>query len=337
MDMKQVQSIHLLSLTQETILFDQTASAADGETLGQLHCRLQGGLDLPEFENSWRQVMDKHPLLRASFVWKRVERPLQVIQQDVAIALNVHDWRSLSQREQSLKLQEFLEADRGEKLDPGRAPLFRLNLFQMSDSSYEFVWSYHRILLDDHSLYIILEEVSHYYEHFHSGKELRFEPGSTFQEYVSWLRLRDISKAEDFWRQTLKGFGEPPNLKIGNGYKNYAGGGWKREEQTLSLNATTVTALHSVMKRHQLDYEAVLQGAWAILLNRYSGEEDVVFGVAISGRPSDLRKSELLIGPLTNTLPMRVQVHRESSALTFLKEVQDHWQVLRQYDYSPLG
>src|SRR6185295_13760482 len=44
-----------------------------------------------------------------------------------------------------------------------------------------------------------------------------------------------------------------------------------------------------------------------------------------------------LIGPLTNTLPMRVQVHRESSALTFLKEVQDHWQVLRQYDYSPLG
>ena len=213
MDMKQVQSIHPLSLTQEAILFDHTASASGGETIGQLHCRLQGGLDLSEFEDSWQHVVDRHPLLRASFVWKRIDKPLQVVQRDVAISLKVHDWRSLSEPEQSLKLQEFLEADRGERLDFGRAPLFRFNLLQVSDSSFEFVWTYHRILLDDHSLYIILEEVSHSYEHFSSGKELRFEPGSTFQEYVSWLRLRDLSKAEDFWRQTLKGFGKPPPPK----------------------------------------------------------------------------------------------------------------------------
>ena len=73
-----------------------------------------------------------------------------------------------------------------------------------------------------------------------------------------------------------------------------------------------------------------------MLLSRYSGEEDVVVGVAISSRPSELQKSELLIGPLTNTLPLRVQVRRESSALTFLKQVQNNWHVPRQYDYSPL-
>ncbi|PLZ79722.1 hypothetical protein CBP16_15920, partial [Fischerella thermalis WC217] len=79
-----------------------------------------------------------------------------------------------------------------------------------------------------------------------------------------------------------------------------------------------------------------MQGAWALLLNRYSGEADVLFGVTVSGRPAALPKAESMVGLFINTLPFRVKVDPEAFLLPWLKQVQVQQVETRQYEYSPL-
>ena len=73
------------------------------------------------------------------------------------------------------------------------------------------------------------------------------------------------------------------------------------------------------------------------MLSRYSGENDVVFGVTSSGRPATLANSESMVGLFINTLPMRVQVNAEESLLVWLQKLQKQQLELQQYEYSPLA
>src|SRR6185369_6929678 len=80
----------------------------------------------------------------------------------------------------------------------------------------------------------------------------------------------------------------------------------------------------------------VIQAAWAILLSRYSGERDVVFGTTLSGRPPDLTGVERMVGLFINTLPMRVEVRPDEPIPTLMRRVQERLSKMREYEYSPL-
>lgn len=75
---------------------------------------------------------------------------------------------------------------------------------------------------------------------------------------------------------------------------------------------------------------------WGIFLSRYCGEDDILFGVTVSGRPADLPQSEMMIGLLINTLPIRIKINPENSIENSLKELQSQQIEIHQYEYSPL-
>src|SRR5205823_5713142 len=80
----------------------------------------------------------------------------------------------------------------------------------------------------------------------------------------------------------------------------------------------------------------VVQGAWAATLSRYSGKDDVIYGVVVSGRPAELNGVEEMVGPFINTLPTRVRMDAEENVLAWLKRLQHEQAEARQYEYSPL-
>lgn len=104
----------------------------------------------------------------------------------------------------------------------------------------------------------------------------------------------------------------------------------------MGLSAKTTTALQSLARRHQLTLNTLVQGAWAVVLSRYSGEPDVMFGVTVAGRPADLPGSESMVGIFINTLPVRVRVNWDEPVFTWLKKLQEQQVEMRQYEYSPL-
>lgn len=329
-----IEDFYPLSPAQQGILFHAIYQPNSGVYFGQLMCVLHGSLNVSAFKNSWQKVVDRHPILRTSFVWENLKEPVQAVRKQAAISFQQMDWRFLSDTQQKQQLETFLQADRDQGFDLKSAPLIRITLAQLNEDAFQFILSHHHLVLDGWSLSIVLGEVFSFYQAFCQGEELHLKRPRPYRDYIAWLHQQNLSAAESFWRSTLKNFAAPTSLIRGN-----FGGENKLEisgEKQVKFSATTTATLQSLARQHQLTLNTLVQAAWALLLSRYSGEEDVVFGAVVSGRTPDLAGAEYVVGLFVNTLPVRVKISPEDSLLSWLKQIQYQQIEARQYEYSPL-
>jgi len=333
---RQIEDVYPLSPTQQGMLFYSLYAPRSGVYVQQMSFVVHGNLNVLIFEQAWQRVIDRHPILRTAFIWEDLDEPLQVVRHKARLPLERHDWRGLSPTEQEERLESFLQADRSRGFELSKASLMRLILIQLAEDTCQFIWSLHHLLLDGWSLPLILKEILAFYEAFCRGQDLRLERPRPYRDYIAWLRQQDISKAEVFWRQTLKGFTAPTPLGLGRVSGSLPGQEARHKEQELRLSVAVTATLRSLVRQHNLTLNTLVQGVWALLLSHYSGEEDVVFGATISGRPAALAGVESMVGLFINTLPVRVRVSPEAMLLSWLKELQSQMVELRQYEYSSL-
>jgi alpha-ketoglutarate-dependent taurine dioxygenase len=333
--MKNVEDIYPLSPVQQGMLFHAVYDPKGGMYLEQKTCTLHGDLDVSAFERAWQCVVERHPVLRTAFVWLGLDEPMQVVRQKVKLSWKREDWRGLSPEEQQAQSSAFLQTDRAQGMELSKAPLMRLALFRLADDAYQFTWTHHHILLDGWSLPILFKEVFAFYEAFRKGADLHLEKSRPYRDYIAWLQRQDLSQAEAFWRNELKGFTTPIPLWISR--NTSSGPKESYGEQHLALSEQETAALQSLAQRHQLTMNTLVQGAWGLLLSYYSGEKDVVFGATVSGRPADLAGVETIFGIFINTLPVRVQITPQVPLPSWLKELQAKQVEMRQYEYSPLA
>nr|WP_231936465.1 non-ribosomal peptide synthetase [Fischerella sp. NIES-3754] len=334
MGMKNIADFYPLSPMQQGILFHCLADPKSGVYFDQFSCTIEGNLNIAAFHRAWQQVVNRHPILRTCFLWEGLKQPVQVVHRQVTLPFVHQDWRRLSSVAQQGQIEAFLSSDRCQGFNLTIAPLMRLVLIQLTDYSYHFIWSSHHLLLDGWSVPLIFQEVLAFYKTFAQGQTLSLPSPRPYRDYIVWLQQQNLSEAETFWRQTLKGFTAP--TKIGENQNDQQTPTDNYKEQELRLQASTTAALQSLAQKHQLTLNTLVQGAWALLLNRYSGEADVLFGVTVSGRPAALPKAESMVGLFINTLPFRVKVDPEAFLLPWLKQVQVQQVETRQYEYSPL-
>ncbi len=332
MSKRNVEAVYPLSPMQQGMLFHSLYAPDSGVYVEQMTCTLGGDLDVVAFERAWQQVVERHPILRTAFVWKRLDRTFQVVHREVGLSLERLDWRGLSAPEQVAQLEAMLRADRCRGFDVSKAPLLRLALMRTAEDSWQFMWTHHHAVLDGWSVPLLLKEVLALYEATRQGRAVRLESVRPYRDYIAWLQKQDLSKAEAFWRKTLEGFTAPTLLVVDHPTQGTAG----YAELETRLSAETTEALQSLARQNQLTMNTLIQGAWALLLSRYSGEKDIVFGATVSGRPADLSGAESMVGLFINTLPVRVQVPPEVTLLPWLKQLQAQQVELRQYEYSPL-
>ncbi|HEX8145820.1 MAG TPA: amino acid adenylation domain-containing protein, partial [Pyrinomonadaceae bacterium] len=334
MDRRNVEDIYPLSPMQQGMLFHSLFAPAAGSYVVQISCALDGGLDVAALMRAWRQLIERHTILRTAFVWESLEQPLQVVQRRVSIPLDERDWRGLPAAEQARRLEEYLREDQLRDFDFARAPLMRLALLRLGDDEYRFVWSFHHVLLDGWSVPLVLNELFALYEAHRRGRSLSLEPRRPYRDYIEWLQKQSLARAEAFWRQHLKGFTAPTPLGVDRARKAAPEAGQPPyAERELSLPRQP---LQDAARRDQLTLNTFIQGAWALLLARYSGEPEVVFGAIGSGRPAEIPGIEAMVGLFINTLPVRVAVPGGARLLPWLRRLQEQQSELRQYEYTPL-
>jgi amino acid adenylation domain-containing protein len=336
MKIKNVEDIYSLSPMQQGMLFHTLYASESRVYFEQLICTLEGNLSASAFEQAWQQVVERHPILRTAFLWEDLDEPLQIVRQQVKLSWEQHDWRELSPGEQQEQLEAFLQAERQRGFDLSQAPLMRLALIQVDENTYQFIWCHHHLLLDGWSLPLVFKEVFAFYEALRQGKNLYLKRSRPYRDYIAWLQQQDLGKAEAFWRQTLQGFTAPTPLVVGKAVGSIYNQEQNHDHQQIQLSETATVALESFARQHQLTVNTLLQGAWALLLSRYSGQEDVVFGTTVSGRPPTLTGVESMVGLFINTLPLRVQVSPQADLLSWLKQLQTQHVEMRSYEYSPL-
>src|SRR6266404_3143565 len=334
MNKKNIGAIYPLSSMQEGLLFHSLYSPGSGTYVQQLHCRIVGGVNVAAFKRAWQAVMDRHSILRTSFLWEGLKEPLQVVQERIGIPWKEEDWRHLTVSQQSAGLEDMLQKDREEGYEFHRAPLFRLALLQTGEDRYYFVWSYHHILLDGWCRQLLITEVFTCYEAYSLGREVKFKRPRPYRDYIAWLKRQDIGTAEAFWREELRGFTNPTVL-LGNHAPRSTQEG-RDGEQSIRLDRRSTNELNALAKHLQITVNTILQGAWALVLSRYSGQMDVIFGAVVSGRSAPLQGIESMVGLFINTLPVRVRVSDRQTVRSFLKGLQAGQTKALDYEYSPL-
>ncbi len=334
--MTNIEDIYELSPMQQGMLFHTLYAPESGVYFEQLNCTLRGDLNVSAFKQAWQQVVARHPVLRTCFYWEDLDKPLQVVNEQVELPWVEYDWCGLTPTEQQNQLETFLQADRQQDFELNQAPLMRFALMRVQEDTYQFVWSFHHVLIDGWSGSIIFKEVFAFYEALKRGQSLSLKLPHPYRDYIVWLQQQDLSQAEDFWRKALQGFTAPTPLVVNKAMDSSSKQKQTYEEQHILLSVTVTDALHSLAKQHHLTLNTLVQGAWALLLSRYSGESDVVFGATVSGRPAALSEVESMVGLFINTLPARVQVSEEAYLLPWLEQLQAQEVEREQFSYSPL-
>jgi amino acid adenylation domain-containing protein len=329
-----IEDSYSLSSMQQGMLFHSLYEPQSGIYIEQIICSLSENLNVSALIQSWQRVVERYSILRTSFHWDDSHQMRQLVYKQVKLPVEQQDWRKLSDSERDDQLQAYLQSDRSRGFDLAEAPLMRLVLFRLGEKDYRLVWTFHHALLDGRSMLIILKEVFSFYEAFNHNQELKLEKAHpSYENYINWLGKQSLTEAEQFWKLQLHGFKEPIQLLVAT----------KSEVEIVSYNTQKIrlsqeltSALLVLAQENQLTLNTLVQGVWALLLNRYSGQNDIVFGATRACRRSALEEMDSMVGLFINTLPVRVQVDFEQPLLAWLKELRTQWITLRDYEHTPL-
>src|SRR5690348_14345663 len=133
-----LEDLYPLSPLQQGMLFHTLESPESGVYFEQSVFTVQGPLDVVAFERAWQTIINRHSILRSSFLWQNLDSPVQAVYRRVDIAMEKQDWRARATERQAQQLEEYLAADRSRGFDLERAPLIRLALFRTDDDVYKF-------------------------------------------------------------------------------------------------------------------------------------------------------------------------------------------------------
>src|SRR5262249_24428704 len=211
---QKVQDIYPLSPMQQGLLFHSLYEEGTGTYYEQMSCRIEGELKVEAFKRAWQAVVDRHAVLRTSFVWEGLKQPVQVVQQELKLVFREEDWRDDTLAEQSRRLEELLRADREQGCDLAKAPLMKFGLVRVAEEAYYFIWGNHHILFDGWGRELIIGEVFKFYEGYCRGAEVKMSRVRPYRDYIVWLGEQDLRAAEEFWREELRGIQEPTELSI---------------------------------------------------------------------------------------------------------------------------
>jgi hypothetical protein len=338
MPLENTEDFYPLSPLQEGLLFHSLYSPDGGEYITQIICTMRGDFNVAAFKQALHRVVQRHVALRTFFIWEGLKEPVQVVQKHLDLTWDEPDWRGLAREVHDEQLQAYLVKEQTRGFDLSRAPLMRLALIRMGDDEYQFVWTYHHILLDGWSGTLVARDIVSIYRALYRGDDLQLPKPHPYRDYIAWLQQQDLASAEKYWRETLKGFTTATPL-IPNNVPVPTQNLQKRVyyARRVSLSKEQTARLRDVARQHRLTLNTLVQGAWALVLSRYSGQQDVVFGATGSGRPPELKGVEEMVGVFINTLPVRVKLEPEMPMADWLWRLQKQHLQSRQYEYSPLS
>jgi amino acid adenylation domain-containing protein/non-ribosomal peptide synthase protein (TIGR01720 family) len=331
-DGRAVADVHPLTPMQAGMVFHGLSQEAQGVYFEQVTAVVDGVADPRALAEAWQHVVDRTPVLRGGVVWEDVPDPLLVVHREVRVPVAVLDWRGLDAAE---ALRDLLARDRGEPFDLAKAPLLRITLARLTDDAVQLVWTFHHVLLDGWSVFQVLSDVCTAYAALRDGATPVLPHRRPFADYVTWLSAQDSAGAERYWRRELGDVTEPTPLpydRVPAAAHEASSSVWIGRD----LDEDRTARLAAFARRERLTVNALVQGAWALLLSRLAGEDDVCFGATVSGRPAGLAGVDDITGIFINTLPVRVAVDPAAPAAGWLRDLQAAQAESRRFEHVPL-
>ncbi|BBY45812.1 non-ribosomal peptide synthase/polyketide synthase [Mycolicibacterium celeriflavum] len=314
-----------LSPLQQGLLFhSEGAQVTEDVYAVQLEIAINGPLDRHRLHEAVQTVANRHPHLSARFC-SQFDEPVQIIPADPAVP-----WRYVELSAVDADITEQLEAvcaaERAAVCDLAHQPAFQGALLRTAEDRYRFVLTFHHIVVDGWSLPILLREIfAGYY-----GQPL--PPAAPYRNFISWLTRRDHDAARVAWGEVFAGF-ETPTM-VGPPDQLLRG---KRSVASFRVSAHTTRAVGDLARALHTTVSTVLQGAFAQLLSSLTGQHDVAFGTAVSGRPDEVVGADSMVGLLINTVPVRADITSATTTADLLEQLQSAYNRTLEHQHLALN
>jgi amino acid adenylation domain-containing protein/non-ribosomal peptide synthase protein (TIGR01720 family) len=324
---REIIDLYPLSPMQQGILFHSINEPDGPAYTNQLRVDVRQ-LDAGRFQQAWQQTVDAHEILRTVFVWPEdAAAAVQVVCQTAQMPWRVQDWRARTDLDTALDALAHEDLARG--FDLSKAPLLRVQLVQTGESVRHLIYTSHHILMDGWSTSQLFGEVLQRY----AGMTPTASAGR-YRDYIEWLGQRDQQASRDFWRTALASLEEPTRLASAMPPRQQPGSGYAEHQHVFGEQLTV--ELNRFAREQKVTLNTLMQAAWLVLLQRYTGQDTVAFGATVAGRPTDLPGVEQQIGLFINTLPVVAAPSAELSVGQWLQQVQSLNLALREHEHTPL-
>ncbi|MFG0217184.1 amino acid adenylation domain-containing protein, partial [Brevibacillus porteri] len=329
----ELENIYPLTPMQKGMLFYNLMDSQSGAYFEQSSFDLKGQFHIPAFSESLDLLIQRHSVLRTNFYSGWEDKPLQVVYRNKRSELYVEDLRDRKEEDQNDYILEYVRKDKQRGFDLTKDALMRVAILRTSDETYRFVWSFHHIVMDGWCLSLVTNEVFTSYFALLAHKQPELAPVTPYSHYIEWLEQQDRQEASNYWSTYLKGYEEPSRLPQANIQSKL---GYQVEHLDFELGADLTTTLERIAKHYQVTVNTLMQTVWGILLQKYNGTNDAVFGSVVSGRPADIPNVERIIGLFINTIPIRIQSDGDEAFAELMQRTQRQALASTAYDTFPL-
>ncbi|HEY0169231.1 MAG TPA: amino acid adenylation domain-containing protein [Jatrophihabitans sp.] len=311
-----------LSFGQEQLWFiDQLAPGQTTYNILQ-SWRVQGPLDIDILRRCLTLVITRHEVLRVT-IQTEDGTPYQVVSPPAPVELPILDLRPLPEAEREQGLQSALREQLTVPFDLKTGPLYRFQLFQLADEQYVLCQGYHHIVTDGWSSAIINSEISATYRALLEGDDPQLDdPEVSYLDYAQSQRERLQGEALEeelaFWQERLAGL---PVLELPTDRPRPVGGDHRGDSVLSPFPPGLREAAQQLADEHGASLFMVLATALAVVLSRYSGQEDIPIGVPMLGRPEP--ELEDVVGLFINMVVLRSDLSGDPSFAELLDRVAD--------------
>jgi amino acid adenylation domain-containing protein len=333
---KNIAAIYRLSALQEGLLFHSLYDEQGSAYTEQFVCNMNG-LDTETFRKSWNVVIGRHSILRTGFYFDSFNIPVQCVYREIEMPLQQEDYSSLSDTERDESIAAFKQSDRLRPFNFREAPLMRASLLRLSDNSHCMLWTYHHLIMDGWSMQVLMKEFLDVYESLVSGADIADVPEDKYEDYIRYIERHAKSKEEGYWRSYMDGLEEssllpfvPSTAERNKGVEAYCA-------LDLLLDEIKTRKLQAYAQQQRITVNTIIQGVWACLLHKYTGNDHITYGVVVSGRPENLADVEQRIGLYINMIPLHSAWELELPAGEWLRKVQHGQQLSRRFQYTSIN
>ena len=341
LDRKNISSMYGLSPVQEGILFHSTylysTGAKENTTYHtQFDVTFSSKLDVVRFKKAWQHVINNHTILRTGFIYDKVNIPIQFVNKEVEVPLRLVDLTGSTDQEKDITFKKLKDEDRFEDFSFTNPPLMRITLAKFGESTYKMIWTKHHVLWDGWSGQVIIQEVIRAYTNLMHGVEPEAQEEDRYEDFINYIKAIDAFEEKEFWQTYMQDFNEPSLLPFCKALHERNKGKGKYERITIDFDAELTQKINDFSKAQHVTPNTLTQAVWAILLSKYTGFKDIVYGVTVSGRPAELNYDSK-VGLYINTIPLRAKIDQNQTITDFLAMLQKTSVTARNFQHTSLN
>lgn len=337
-----IEECYSLSSLQEGILYHSILNE-NNEYIIQQTFSFDTTINYDALSKALDVLFFKHEILRTIFVYEKMSSPVQIVLKKIKPNIKFYDLSFDNKERINEKIELLKNTDITTGFDLSKGPLLKLTCVKIDTSKFKLIWTMHHIIVDGWSMAILFNDLISYYDMLISNSSLNYVKKvaeterinkSNYKNYIDWLSNNDSEKELDYWLKELQGYENNisliQDLRINENKE-------KIDYIQSELCEKDFLLLKNFALEHHITVNTMLECSLGILLQKLSGNDDIVFGKVVSGRTANIFNIDFSTGLYINTIPFRFKTNDQTIIKDILSDVFDSDIESQKYEHCSLS